>query len=271
MTKLEKVAVKDSVNRPEIRTGPLMMCDILGFSNHTKKTDINTISDEIINIIQNLDDISELDFGKTIFKDNESLQSKLGDWPTKLKLKTMFFSDTIFLYPDPDLKFNFENAQIILPLFSHVAIVIIKKIITEHNWLIRGAITFDEYGVIKTPPTIFGKGIVNLYELEQKQDWGGFLLSPYACYIMGSSPVLSSGFAEYPVPIKKKNQEEFDTECKNYGINPRVVNWPIYVDNVEWDKIYANLNFIENLEARKGAQRKIDNTKKFYEHIRKNM
>jgi len=271
MSKIKITELKENKYNPEIREGPLMMCDILGFSNHTKTTDISTIKQEIINILRNLDDISEKDIGRTLFEGQEFLQPRLGDWPSKLNLKSMFFSDTIFLYPDPEIKFTFDNAQLILPFFSLVASVIVKKIITEHHWLIRGAITFDEYGVIKTPPTIFGKGIVDLYELEQKQNWGGFLLSPYACYIMGRSPVLESGFVEYPVPIKKKNREAFDAECKEYRINPRVLNWPKYVDIVEWDKIYSNLDVIKDLKARNEAKIKIDNTKKFYDHIRQNM
>lgn len=252
------------------RNGPIMMCDILGFKNFVINSDMENLKQEMMELIDKYDSIENIDLGLALFGSHELVHDKLNKikWPKDYALKTFLFSDTIFLYPKKEYK-NLPYWMEILVLAATSKAFFINML-TNHLFLIRGAITYDEYCIIDNQRMIFGKGVIEAYNLETMQNWGGILLSPKVTEKLQSLNMLNGPFVEYPdLPFNKNKKKDFLKLCSNESCTPYVLNWPMNVEKVDWDSLYRKLDKIDDSAIRISAKCKIDNTKKFYEVMRR--
>ena len=70
------------------------------------------------------------------------------------------------------------------------------------------------------------------------------------------------------MPFNNNKKKEFLKLCSNESCVPYVLNWPMYIEKVDWGSLYKRLGNIDDTAIRVSAKCKIDNTKKFYELMR---
>lgn len=144
---------------------------------------------------------------------------------------------------------------------------------------LRGAISIGTISELITPinnifqSCVIGKGIVNAYNLEGKQNWMGCIIDDKCMKKIPPNyiePLIASSkypIVKYKVPIKKKNSKGkivFDSEI-NY-----VINWTnipgIIQDNIEFFKDNFS-RFNKNIEI-KDVKNKIQNTFNFFQEYK---
>lgn len=251
---------------------PILVCDILGFKNLVSQNELMKIIELMMNVIDTLFGMSQKDIGKQYFKGNEELYEKLKDhYPESLKLEASVVSDTIIIYPSEEFSEKNIAQEVSLMIMSIISMLFFRYMLKELNLLIRGALTYGEYGVIDDPKVVIGKGLIEAYELEKCQDWGGIIPSPILCSMLKKSSALNILFVNYaPVPIKASSMEDFSAAYEKFGVAPHVLNWTRITEKIDWKPLFENAEKIEDEENRKDALYKITQTKTFYEEMKKN-
>jgi len=251
------------------RNGPIMMCDILGFKNFVINTDMENLKQEMMQLLDKYDSVENLMLGLDLFESHKLVHDKLSKipLPKDYALKTFLFSDTIFLYPKKEYKdLPYWMEVLILAAVSKAFFI---NMLTNHHFLLRGSIASDEYCIIDNQRMIFGKGVIEAYNLESIQNWGGILLSPKVIEKLQPSDLSNPTYVEYSgLPFNKNKKKDFLKLCSNESCVPYVLNWPMNIEKVDWDSLYRRLDKIDDNKIRISAKCKIDNTKIFFELMR---
>jgi len=247
---------------------PILVCDILGFKNLVLNSHLSDLKQIMLNLVDAIIGMSLKDIGLHYFSASESITEKIKDFfPEKYNLDAAIISDTIIIYPSIDIEGEGLPEEISTLLLSIVSIAFFEYMIKIQKILIRGTITHGEYCVIDDPRVVFGKAVIEAYELEMMQNWGGILISPILCSKLRKSPIIYTIFKEYlEIPIKDQYKDEFEKRCLEASCLPHVLNWPNVVKDVNWEPIYDKVELITDTYKRKNAQKLIDNSKIFYEN-----
>jgi len=250
------------------KNAPLLICDLLGFKNLVLEQDIDE-KIMMLYLIEDLHFINIRDFGLDLFKSNTQFYDKISEfWPESYPLQGSIVSDTIFMYPLEDPAEGNLSYEVSVLLLSIASTLFFQRVLESYHFLLRGSICYGEYCIIDNPRLIFGKAVVDAYNLESIQNWGGVLLSPMICEKLRNSHILKTIYTEYlDLPIKRREQEKYESLCLAHSSFPHALCWPRLVPIVDWDPIYERLDHINDSDEKKSAKEKIDNTKKFHELI----
>lgn len=249
------------------KNAPILICDLLGFKNLVLERDIDELKLTMLYLIEDLHFINIRDFGLDLFKGNKQFYDRISEfWPENYPLQGTIVSDTIFMYPLEDIAEGPLSYELSVLLLSVASTLLFQRVLESYHFLLRGSICYGEYCIIDNPRLIFGKAVIDAYNLESIQNWGGILLSPAICENLRDSHILNSIYTEYlDLPIKEREQEAFESLCLAHISFPHALNWPRLVYSVDWDPIYSRLDNIEDSDEKRSAKEKIDNTKKFHE------
>jgi hypothetical protein len=244
---------------------PLLLCDILGFKNLVKEKEPSELTEIILAVIDGLNYMKLKNIGKEYFKSNNSFYQKLSDnFPEKYNFNFNIVSDTILIYPEVELEESPLNYEIEILLISLASMNLFEYMLKNHL-LIRGAIHYGEFYELKEPRLLFGKTVIEAYELESYQDWGGILLSPKICEVLRKSHILNIIYNEYlDVPIKANYEAVFHEDCLTHIAFPHVLNWTRLVHEINWKPFYDRVELISDETERKKVNTTIKNTEIFY-------
>ena len=266
-----KVPQTGSSYKVYLTNQPVLVCDVLGFKNLVMKNEQPVLLQKMLQIVENIKQMSLVELGIDFWKDNEPLVNKIkGFYPENYGVDAAIMSDTIIIFPTTELEGEGLPEEFSTIILSIIASVFFGYMLKTEKLLIRGAVTYGEYCVIDNPRVAFGKAIIDAYELEQIQDWGGILLAPELCDRLRKSIMLQYQYTEYPKNIiKDKYKEKFEKRCHDLAFPPIALNWPRITDDVDWTPIYAEVKSIEDKKLREKAIEKVDKTREFYEEMRK--
>jgi len=238
--------------------------DHLGFKDFIERNDLETQKRGVVNILEVIERVAA----------DGKLKNAPDGVVADLYNTTIFilnFSDTIVFWTQDD---------------SKKSLLEILKVTFEYNWgatcyffPARGALAYgeiqhldysykNENGGAYYVNSIFGKGLVDVYQKSESTDWSGAIIDSSVIgkiIEMGLKPeILLNPFAKYyPVPYKDGSIiEEFAFKLVKEPINEEAfINWS--------KKIRDNFANYKKRVENESVQRKIQNTIDFLETSRK--
>lgn len=258
------------------RSGLLFMCDILGFKSIIEENCEVTVDMIIGDLIGHLEK-SVKKMKLPSFQEHDTLKDKIKDKDIKnYKLKYALISDTFLIYPNVDHNIDDAMYYVSFQVLSVIAAALFNECLSKHNILIRGTIVDGKYRIFDEYNLIFGKAIIEAYEIEQMQKWGGVLLSPSVLKNIKTIHSYPKSYVEYDGEILKQGHiyNKYKIEREKYSKNNIALNWIKLGEALEmnikpnWTLLLENAEQIEELSIKKSVLEKITNTKMFYEYVR---
>ena len=256
------------------REDVLAVCDILGFGNYVMSTDFEEHSSFVATVLGFLKSCEKTAFDR-ILRGKSSLKEALGDeWIEKFGFTTLLVSDTIVLYPKVRYV-TLKQLEITLQVLSIMLSMLYVYLLKDWAMLLRGVITYGEYGVIPEYPLIWGKGVIEAYRYEKMQNWSGVLLDPGICKVVERSLILNHDYIPYQdIPLKKnRDAERFWSECEEASMGPHALDWVKRTDADEQEideAFWGIIKFIDDTldgSEKLAAIEKVLNTRKFYYYV----
>lgn len=242
------------VSDPKFFDGLFFMCDILGYGNLIKENTLQDIGEMMKKILKRLEDTRRQQYD--FLKENEILYAEIvEDWDNNYELKYYTFSDTIMIYPNINYKKDSFSYGVSAAILIDVVNLLFNYLLCHHKVLVRGSIVDNEYAIIDTPFSIFGKAIVEAHKLGEMQNWGGIIISE-SLYekIKKYDYVIDNLLVNYDnIPIKE------GVITDQYLCSPYVTKWvdSCWKNFIKWPEIIVN-------STSDDATLKIVNTMKFY-------
>ena len=260
------------------RSGLLFMCDILGFKSIIEENCEVTVDKIIGDLICFLERLVKTKLRS--FKEHDTLKDKIKDEDIKnYKLKYALISDTFLIYPNVDHNIDDAMYDVSFRVLSVIAAALFNECLSIHNILIRGTIVDGKYRILDEYNLIFGKAIIEAYEIEQMQKWGGVLLSPSVLKNIKTIHSYLNSYVEYDGEILKQGHiyNKYKIEREKYSKNNIALNWIKLGEDLKmnnkpnWTLLYENAEQIKVRPIKESVIEKITNTKMFYEYVRARM
>jgi len=169
---------------------PIVMCDILGFSNKMEYiNELDLYHDVICSMSKSSDKLDRFILEKELMYqdiiENKDEFKRL--YPNNVTLGRLQFSDTLIIYPKIlgsmlQLLSMYDEFKKIYEYLIISGILIATQDfycnMIKDGHLIRGGISYGKILIQENPPTYIGKTISEVHYIEECQDWSGILLSP---------------------------------------------------------------------------------------------
>lgn len=177
--------------------------------------------------------------------------------PNRVDIRCFTFSDTYIITAVPALPDPVSLAYVGVTLHA------LFRVAVQNHQLLRGAVSFGEFGLKEEGPILLGPAVDEAAEWADLGDWAGIIATPSAdreirrCRVVGGAD-FDSRFDPYPIPLRSRAGGPTTFES---GL---ALAWPNAYS--ESDREHLDALFVES-PVDLGVAMKRENTLRFYDRV----